>query len=138
MISQAQATDALAALRDIHLPEPVPFWPLASGWWFDTEDRHGTLHVKLGRLDTSEAHTVAVELDPALARVPRAEASKRPADDGSIPADDLLVVNGDGLADRLLATRLDRLDDSVHDRAARALTARVALLDDRRREPPSI
>jgi hypothetical protein len=20
-------------LRDIHLPEPVPFWPLAPGWW---------------------------------------------------------------------------------------------------------
>ncbi len=29
----APATDALAALRDIHLPEAVSFWPLASGWW---------------------------------------------------------------------------------------------------------
>ena len=28
-----QATDPLSALRDIHLPEPVPFWPLATGWW---------------------------------------------------------------------------------------------------------
>jgi len=26
-------TDALAALRDIHLPEAVSFWPLAPGWW---------------------------------------------------------------------------------------------------------
>ena len=25
--------DALAALRDIHLPDPVSFWPLAPGWW---------------------------------------------------------------------------------------------------------
>jgi hypothetical protein len=25
--------DALAALRDIHLPEAVSFWPLAPGWW---------------------------------------------------------------------------------------------------------
>jgi len=28
----AQA-DPLSALRDIHLPEPVSFWPLAPGWW---------------------------------------------------------------------------------------------------------
>lgn len=25
--------DPLAGLRDIHLPEPVAFWPRASGWW---------------------------------------------------------------------------------------------------------
>jgi hypothetical protein len=25
--------DPLAALRDIHLPEAVSFWPLAPGWW---------------------------------------------------------------------------------------------------------
>lgn len=25
--------EPLAALRDIHLPEPVGFWPLAPGWW---------------------------------------------------------------------------------------------------------
>ena len=24
---------ALEQLRDIHLPAPVPFWPLAPGWW---------------------------------------------------------------------------------------------------------
>lgn len=26
--------DPLATLRDIHLPEPVPWWPLAPGWWW--------------------------------------------------------------------------------------------------------
>ncbi|HEB89650.1 MAG TPA: DUF4381 domain-containing protein [Deltaproteobacteria bacterium] len=25
--------DPLAALHDIHLPAPVPFWPIAPGWW---------------------------------------------------------------------------------------------------------
>lgn len=25
--------DPLAALRDIHLPDAVPFWPPAPGWW---------------------------------------------------------------------------------------------------------
>lgn len=29
----APTTDALAALRDIHLPEAVSLWPLALGWW---------------------------------------------------------------------------------------------------------
>jgi len=26
--------DPLNSLRDIHLPEPVSFWPLAAGWWW--------------------------------------------------------------------------------------------------------
>jgi hypothetical protein len=26
-------TDPLAQLRDIHLPDPISWWPLAPGWW---------------------------------------------------------------------------------------------------------
>lgn len=26
-------TRALAELRDIHMPDPISFWPLAAGWW---------------------------------------------------------------------------------------------------------
>ena len=28
-----QLASALESLRDIHLPAPVSFWPLAPGWW---------------------------------------------------------------------------------------------------------
>lgn len=30
------ATDPLAELRDIHLPEAISWWPLAPGWWITT------------------------------------------------------------------------------------------------------
>ena len=32
-MNSASAAGALSELRDIHLPDPVSFWPLAPGWW---------------------------------------------------------------------------------------------------------
>lgn len=32
-LAASGAPDPLAALHDIHLPQPVPFWPPAPGWW---------------------------------------------------------------------------------------------------------
>ena len=51
---------------------------------------------------------------------------------------DLLVVSGEGLAKLLADARLGELDDATHDRIARALERRVALLDNRRLERPSV
>ncbi|WP_129141202.1 nuclease-related domain-containing protein [Modicisalibacter coralii] len=51
---------------------------------------------------------------------------------------DLEVVSGEGLAQRLAETQLGALDDASHDRIAHALERRGALLDGRRREKPSI
>ena len=31
--AQLNPTDPLAQLRDIHLPEPISWWPPAPGWW---------------------------------------------------------------------------------------------------------
>ncbi|MBZ9567277.1 nuclease-related domain-containing protein [Modicisalibacter tunisiensis] len=48
------------------------------------------------------------------------------------------VVNGENLTRRLIDTPLGPLDPATHDRVAQALRRRGALLDDRRRETPSI
>ncbi|TDX27580.1 nuclease-like protein [Modicisalibacter xianhensis] len=51
---------------------------------------------------------------------------------------DLVVVSGEGLAKLLAEARLGQLSDTIHDRIARALERRGALLDNRRLERPSI
>lgn len=51
---------------------------------------------------------------------------------------DLIVVSGEGLAKLLTEARLGELDDPTHDRIARALSQRAALLEGRRLERPSI
>lgn len=54
------------------------------------------------------------------------------------PLQDLRIVNGEGLAQLLFETHLGSLDDNEHDKVARALTQRAALLDRRSLDRPSV
>ncbi len=62
------------------------------GWWFADDELFGVLHVKLGRLDTGTSHEVSVTLDPEVAPTPTGAYPIRPAGDGTISRDELLVV----------------------------------------------
>ncbi len=82
-------------LNGVELPalaDPSAFEASAQGWRFAEEEKLGVLHVKLGRLDTATPHEVSATLDPEGALTPTGAYPTRPAGDGTIGADQLLVV----------------------------------------------
>ncbi len=62
------------------------------GWTYDPEDRFGTVYIKTGRVDTGLAHNVIVEFNPRLKPVATGEYPARPAGDGTLSADALMVI----------------------------------------------
>jgi hypothetical protein len=62
-------------------------------WTYDPEDRFGTIHIKTGRVNTDVAHGVVVEFDSRARPAATEEYPTKPAGDGTITADALMVVS---------------------------------------------
>jgi alpha-glucosidase (family GH31 glycosyl hydrolase) len=62
------------------------------GWRYAPNDRFGVAHIKTGRVTTRAAHSVVVSVDPRVAPVATGVYPKKPAGDGTITADALMVV----------------------------------------------
>ncbi len=63
------------------------------GWFFDAGDRGGVACVKTGKLNVREAHNVIVEIDPGARFADGGHFPEKPAGDGAIGADALMVVS---------------------------------------------
>lgn len=62
-------------------------------WHYNPDDRSGVIQIHTGRLNTRTAHTVVVELDPQAIPVPAGSYPLKPAGNGTIPSDRLMVVS---------------------------------------------
>ena len=63
-----------------------------SGWYYDADDRYGTLFAKTGGVNTREQHTVSIAIDSGAQLATTAAYPVKPPGDGSITADYLSVV----------------------------------------------
>ena len=66
MAADPQTLDALAALRELHMPDPVSWWPPAPGWWLLTAAVVLFVWVIVRKLTArthSRLHAAARELD---------------------------------------------------------------------------
>jgi len=63
------------------------------GWFFGTGDRGGIAYVKTGKLNAREAHNVIVEIDAGAQFSDGGGYPAKPAGDGAIGADALMVVS---------------------------------------------
>ena len=92
---------ALADLRDIHLPDPVSWWPLAPGWWALVAL---ALLAAVGMLAwtalrrRSRRHLALSELDDLKRRLDSAPEAEIAADLARLVRRVALAVHGRGLA----------------------------------------
>lgn len=63
------------------------------GWLYDADDRFGVIHIKAGQVDTRAAHQVVVKIDPSAELNATGDYPAKPAGDGTIDRDALMVVS---------------------------------------------
>jgi alpha-glucosidase len=74
-------------------PRAVTLDGEALDWSYDPDDRHGTIRVETGPLNTRRTHRVLVRLDPGAEPAPTDAYPERHAADGTLSADALMVVS---------------------------------------------
>jgi alpha-glucosidase len=83
------------ALDDGSLPEFVDSIAYAAadlGWIYDPADRFGVVHIKAGRLNVRAVHRLTLSLDPHTQVIDTPSYPLKPASDGTIDPDALVVV----------------------------------------------
>ena len=74
------------------LADRAAFDAAGEGWYFDTNERHGSVHVRTAPVDIRDALTIRVDI-PVAAAPADDEFPSAPALGRALPADSLLVVN---------------------------------------------
>ncbi len=96
VLLHTRVTPELVALDGAALPwHPTrsAFDAADAGWHFDPDDRYGVIHVKTGPLDMGVEHHLLAEIDPRAELAATPPYPRKPAGDGTVPVDALMVVN---------------------------------------------
>ena len=82
-------------LAETDLPKVADAEALAAaarGWYFDSGDRQGVVHIKAGRLETRSAHLVSLFFGVKAVRAATGSYPVKPPSDGTLGPDDLMVI----------------------------------------------